>query len=79
MKTSAVMATKLSLTFPLVADENAATIKAFGVFDSANQIAWPAVFILDGERRVVWRELSETYKKRPSSAEILKALDETNR
>ena len=72
--TSAALAKKLGVTFPLLSDESRAGIRAFGVEDAENGIAWPAIFIVDRNGKIVWRSLSGTYKLRATSAQILQAL-----
>ncbi len=66
----------LSLSFPVLADPDLDVIRKYGVADEENGIAWPAVFIIKRDGRVGWRSLSETYKKRPLSVELLSHLDE---
>ncbi len=72
--TSAELAKKLGVTFPLLSDESRATIRAFGVEDVENGISWPAIFIVDKNRKIVWRSLAQTYKIRAMSRQILEAL-----
>jgi len=38
-------------------------------------VTWPAVFVLDGEGTLRWRDLSQTYKIRPRPKTLLEALD----
>ena len=72
--TSAALASKLGITFPLLSDESRATIRAYGVEDAENGIAWPAIFIVDKQGKIVWRALAETYKLRAGLKQILEAL-----
>jgi peroxiredoxin len=76
---SRALAQKLGLQFPLLSDPGREVIRGFGVEDAENGIAWPAIFILDADRRVAWRSLAETFKVRPASAVVLQALDSTKR
>lgn len=69
------LVTSLGLGFPLLSDPDLAVAKAYGVVDEDNGIAWPAVFIVTPAARVAWRSLSDTYKLRPTAADILKALE----
>lgn len=62
------------MTFPLLSDEGRATIRAFGVEDAENGISWPAIFIVDKNRKIVWRSLAQTYKVRAMAGQILDAL-----
>lgn len=72
---SRALIAKLGLEFPLLVDEHLVAIRAWGVTDEPNEIAWPAVFLIDANGKVVWRSLSETYKKRPGATELRDAVD----
>lgn len=72
--TSAELAKKLGLAFPLLSDESRSTIRAFGVEDVENGISWPAIFVVDKRGKIVWRSLAQTYKIRALPADILEAL-----
>ena len=50
-------------------------IRAYGVEDQENGIAWPAIFIVGRDGKVRWRSLAETFKVRPTSEVVLEALD----
>lgn len=69
------MIERLHLTFPLGLDVDRQLTRAFGVYDPANDIAWPAVFLTDAEGVVQWRSLAETYTVRPAAQVILEAFD----
>lgn len=72
--TSAGLAKKLGVTFPLLSDESRGTIRAFGVEDAENGISWPAIFIVDKHGKIVWRSVAQTYKIRALPGQILAAL-----
>ena len=65
---------KLKVNYPLLSDIDLSTIRAYGVEDHENGIAWPAVFIVSSSGIIRWRSLAETYKVRPLSQEIIDAL-----
>lgn len=69
------LATELRLVFPLLSDRDLNALRAWGVADEENGIAWPALYVVDQSGRIAWRSLAETYKKRPAAAEVLSALD----
>lgn len=73
------LARRLGLTFPLLSDPERAVIRRYGVEDAANEIAWPAVFLLArgaaGEPVVRFREVSDDYRDRPSLAGLLGQVD----
>ncbi len=73
-ETSKELAARLGVTFPLLSDQELATIRAFGVEDAENSIAWPAIFIVAPDGTVRWRSLAETYKERPTSEVVLEGL-----
>jgi peroxiredoxin len=62
------------VTFPLLSDEDRATIRAYGVEDAENGISWPAIFIVDKGGKIVWRSLAQNYKIRAMPGQILEAL-----
>lgn len=49
-------------------------VRAYGVDDEDNGIAWPAIFIVGTDGRVKWRSLAETYTVRPAAEIVLEAL-----
>lgn len=71
---TAALAEKLGLTYRLISDPELAAIRAWGVEDEENGIAWPAIFVVGKDGKIAWRSLSETYKVRPEPSEILEAL-----
>jgi peroxiredoxin len=72
---SKALADKLGITFPLLCDTSREAIRAYGVEDEENGIAWPAIFIVGRDGSVRWRSLAETFRVRPTSAVVLEALD----
>jgi len=64
-----------ALTLPLVSDPAHTAIDAFGVYDAENEVAWPAVYLVARDGTIAWRFLGDTYKVRPTIAELLRALD----
>jgi peroxiredoxin len=75
LEDTAAMANKAGLKLTLLADVDRRVIKAYGVHDKGNDIAWPAIFIVDREGAVRWRLLTQTYKQRPAAAVVLEAVD----
>jgi peroxiredoxin len=65
----------VSVRFPLLSDPKREVIRAYGVEDQENGIAWPAIFIVGRDGKVRWRSLAETFKVRPTSEVVLEALD----
>jgi peroxiredoxin len=78
--TSKQFASKLGVTFPLLADPGHVTIDAYGLHDSAydgdefDGIPHAAVYVVGRDGKVKWAKVSEDYKVRPSNADIRAAL-----
>ncbi len=73
VETSRQMSSDLGLDFPIAADTERRLTKALGIYDSANDIAWPAVFIVGPSGRIEWRDVAESYvlEKRPTADTLL--------
>jgi peroxiredoxin len=69
------LAQKLGLGFAVVSDSKASALKAFGVFDSETEIAWPSIFVVSRDGKVVHRWLADTFSERVATDDVLKALD----
>jgi peroxiredoxin len=69
------LAGDLGLSFPLLSDPDLAAIRAYGVADESNEIAWPAEFLVDADGTIRWRATAESVGTRPSIAEVLRACD----
>jgi len=67
---------KLSIDVELLADPDLIAITAFGVADGPNGTAWPAIFLVDTDGKIAWRDIRTSYKVRPTSALILQAIDD---
>ncbi len=74
-QTSAGLAKKLGVTFPLLSDEQRAVTRAYGVEDAENAISWPSLFVVGRDGTISWRSVAPTYKVRAAPAQILQALD----
>lgn len=69
------LAAKLSLTLPLLSDPKLLTIRAWGLEDVGNGIAWPATFVIDMGGVIRHASVSKTYPSRPTTEALLAALD----
>jgi peroxiredoxin len=65
----------LGLTFPIVPDVKHVAIDAYGVYDKENEISWPAVYVVERDRKIAWRFLGDNYKERPPANDVLQAID----
>jgi peroxiredoxin len=73
---SKALAEKLGVKYPLLSDPKREVIRSYGVEDVENGIAWPAIFIVGRDGTVRWRSLAETFKERPTSEVVLRALEQ---
>ena len=68
-----------ALAFPLLSDPHAEVIEAYGVEHPDGgldgTIARPATFLIDREGRVVWRDLTESWRVRVRAAELVRRLE----
>ena len=64
------------LTFPVLLDPSASTIKAYGLYnaDSDREIPHPAAVIIDKKGLVRYARVDEDYRERPSIEELHDAL-----
>lgn len=69
------LAKDLGLTFPLLSDPDLTAIRAYGVEDVGNEIAWPSEFLIDRGGGIRWRATAQSVGTRPTSADILRAFD----
>jgi peroxiredoxin len=68
------LADELGLDFPILADPDRAVIRAYGVDDPENRIAWPAIFVIGRDGTIVDRDLAVDYRVRPQVAAIIEAI-----
>jgi peroxiredoxin len=69
------LAARLALTFPILSDPKADVLEAYGVFDPATEIAWPSIFVVGKDGKVLHRWLADTFTERIATADVMKALD----
>lgn len=69
------LAKDLGLTFPLLSDPDLSVIRAYGVEDVGNDIAWPSEFLVDRGGGIRWRDTAQSVGTRPTSADVLGAFD----
>jgi peroxiredoxin len=65
----------LGLSFALLSDPEMKAIRAYGVADESNGIAWPAEFLIEKGGRIVWRGTAKAVAERPSTTDVLSAWD----
>jgi peroxiredoxin len=62
---------RLKLRFPLLSDPKMKVITAYGVADADKEISVPAVFVVDGKRRIHYRHVGESITDRPEVEAVL--------
>jgi peroxiredoxin len=74
LELSSALSESLSLSFPLASDPGGALIRSWSLWDDENEASWPAVYVVSADGVISWVHLSETYRKRPTSDDILPAV-----
>jgi peroxiredoxin len=69
------LAKDLGLGFALLSDPEMKVIRAYGVADESNEIAWPAEFLIDQGGRIRWRATAIKVGTRASATDVLRAFD----
>ncbi len=65
---------RLKLRFPLLSDPKMKVITAYGVADASKEISVPAVFVVDGARRIHYRHIGESITDRPVVEAVLSGV-----
>ncbi len=65
---------RLDLTLPILSDEEAAVIAAWGVEMKEKGIAIPATFVVDAAGTIRWAHVGETMMDRPDFEAVLDAV-----
>jgi peroxiredoxin len=68
-------ARKLGLSFPLLSDFDRAVSAAYGMLMPAKGYSGRALFVVDKQGRVIWREIAPTPTEIPSTEDALAALE----
>lgn len=80
-ETNAELEKRLGIDFPIVSDSDLAALDAFGVRHEigaspggGSVIARPAVFLLDEEGRILWKDLTDNWRVRVRPEAVLAEL-----
>lgn len=65
---------KTPIDFPILSDSGASTTKEFGVYDSKNGVALPAIVIVGKSGKVAWTYVADDITDRPEEVLILEQL-----
>ncbi|MBK6520627.1 MAG: redoxin domain-containing protein [Polyangiaceae bacterium] len=68
---SVTLANKLSITFPLLHDVDLKVALAYGVAMQGDEIAVPAVFVVNTAKRITYQHVGESVMDRPSASTLL--------
>jgi peroxiredoxin Q/BCP len=79
LEDSRALVKDLGLSFPLLSDPDLAVIRAYGVADESNGIAWPSEVLVDPGGAIRWRQGAQSVGTRPSAADVLRAFDAAGR
>lgn len=74
LDTSATLAHRLGLTFPLLSDADVALTRAYRIEDEAKDIALPATYVVDRSGTVVYALVGEAPRDLPLLDEVLAAI-----
>ena len=72
---------KGKVNFPILSDPDNETIDAYGLFDAqyigrdSEGIPKPAIFIMDKNRKIIWVQVEDNYRNRPTITHVRSALD----
>ncbi len=71
---------KLDLSFPILSDPDLKVIDQFGLRHEGgmmgSDIARPAVYLLNGEGKIVWQELTDNWRVRVRPSTIIDVIGE---
>jgi peroxiredoxin len=75
---AAQMADLVGAEFPVLSEPGGSVVREYGVYDLLGDgVAAPAVFIVGKDQAIRWRQVGENIADRPTAAQILLRLDET--
>ena len=70
------MVDKLLLPFPILSDPDGRTAAAWGVYDEAQRIAIPSIFVVGRDATIRYRYVGDDFADRPGDDEVMAALKE---
>lgn len=65
---------RLGLTYPVISDPDLAIVAAFGVRQEGADAPVPATYLLDADRKVLWRAVGTSISGRPSVEQALSPI-----
>lgn len=65
----------VGLTFPVLSDESAEAIQAYGIYRPNAHLPRPSTFVIDKQGNIRWQYISgSNYTDRPANARIIEQL-----
>ena len=71
---NAAMVAKLLLPFPLLSDPDGSAASAWGIYDEAQRIAIPSIFVVHADATVAYRYVGDDFADRPGDDDVLRAV-----
>lgn len=68
------LASKLSVSFPILSDANLTITRAYGAVENGKQHPAPMTLVLDANRKVLYAKKGKNPGDRPTIAQILETL-----
>lgn len=70
-KTSELIESKI----PIMLDPDGKLIKSFGIYNPADKLSKPSLFLLDSNRKVLYKYVGKGLQDRPPTPEVMKVLE----
>ena len=80
LETNATLVRQVGLAYPILSDPSLAMIDAYGLRHAhggpdGQDVAHSASVLIDGTGTVAWRSVTDNFRRRPTPATVLAALD----
>lgn len=67
---------KIQNKFPILLDPQGKAIKAYGVFNPAENLSRPALFLIGPDKKILYRYVGQAIQDRPPTAQVMTILSE---
>lgn len=64
----------VGLTFPVLSDESAEAIKAYGIYRPGPHLPKPSTFVIDQQGNIRWQYIGGSKSDRPANSRIIEQL-----
>jgi len=65
---------KIKKAYPILMDTEGKAAKAFGVFNPAEKLAYPSIFLFDSEGKILYEHRGKSIQDRPTLQTVLQAV-----